>query len=192
MDKFIPISEAAKLTGKTEKTIRRLIKSVAQQMDSHRVDSKDYPIKTKQKGKIFIYLISQSYLEKKFGLEKVSQWGDTSIDIEREKEFLGVDSKNDDIKGSSLEKENNNVYPQDDFIGSLQDHISTLKNQLQEKDQHIKELTERTREANVMLNNLQNKLFLLEQPKAEEPKNDQTAPAKKQSLFSRLFRTKQS
>jgi plasmid maintenance system killer protein len=83
-----------------------------------------------------------------------------------------------------FESEEKNVYSMNDQC--LTDVITLLKQQLQEKDKQIEALIERNRETNIIINNLQNKLLMLEAPKREEQEKKIPAERKKGILKSVL------
>lgn len=87
---------------------------------------------------------------------------------------------------------------QTEIIELLKETTGILKEQLGKKDEQIKdlggkidELIERNRETNILLKGLQDKVFMLEQPKAKPVKQEKTGERgekkEKQGFFNKLF-----
>jgi len=188
MYKFLTIAESALLTGKSEKTIRRIIKKVTTHIGQDRVGESTPEIRLEKRPNGFIYLINQEILEKYLA----GHFGEVDKGRVRQNDQSGQVRLDKDIEETSLEKEKKQVPSYTGDVQILLDYVETLKKQLDTRDFQINELIKRNSETNILLKGLQNKLFLLEQPKAEEPRNDQTEPAKKSSFLSRLFGKKQS
>ena len=71
------------------------------------------------------------------------------------------------------------------------DTITFLKDQIKVKDETIKELLERSRETNILLNRLQNQLLLTGDKKEEKKDREVRADKKSQGIngfFKRLFK----
>jgi hypothetical protein len=180
MAEYLNISQAVSLTGKSPQTIRRLIKNLLVSQDNL---SGDYPnIKKVQTPSGFVYLIEKSFLS-----EKIKNRAYTpSNQTDNQKSDLGSQSDNQEViqesnqmnsqESSNNEKSNdlNSQKTNQNYSLDTQEMFDFLKRQLEEKDTQINQLLERTRESNLIINNLQNKILLLETPK-------------KQGFFARMF-----
>lgn len=176
MQDYITIKEASKLTGKSKITIRRFIKSVHKQannLGTNTDNNQSVIIDNIQVIKIEAREGKQTYLlQKDFLLKYLDNKGFTQDYIQDTNQNTFED-KQDSNQGYN--QGNNQNSTQDANQATTQDYIQTLKEQLKEKDTQINQLLERARESNLIINNLQNKILLLE------------APPKKRGFFARMF-----
>lgn len=185
MAEYLNISQAVSLTGKSPQTIRRLIKNLMVSQDNL---SGDYPnIKKTQTPSGFIYLIEKSFLS-----EKIKNRAYTlNSQTDNQKLYSANQSDNqkdnqesnqiDSQESSNNEKSNdlNSQKTTQNYSLDTQEMFDFLKKQLEQKDNQINQLLERDRESNLIINNLQNKVILLESPK-------------KRGFFARVFGKKKS
>lgn len=180
MQDYITIKEASKLTGKSKITIRRFIKSVYKQandLGTNAGNNQSVTIDNIQVIKIEPREGKQTYLlHKDFLLKNIDNRG-FAQDHTQDTDQKGFEDKQDSNQGYNQGYHQNII--QDANQATTQDYIQTLKEQLKEKDTQINQLLERTRESNLIINNLQNKVLLLE------------SPQKKRGFFGRLFGNKQ-
>lgn len=132
---FLTIKEAIIFTGKSEKTIRRLVKSlVSDDSQKEAIMDSDYPpIKTHKKGK---YLISKEFLTSHFSTPMTTP----------------VNGQKQDMSTQKL-------------IQNLEEENTYLKKQLEVKDQQIQELNDANRETTKIYSELianQQKLTLVD------------------------------
>lgn len=150
-DDFITIRKATQLTGKADITIRRLIKDLIKQDNPEATQM----IKQEQAGGGFIYKINKDYLLKKL---KISE----PIKEPEPKEKKEITE--------SREKTGKTETPE-----IVREMIKTLKSQIYIKDKQIDslgnkidQLIARSREINIILKSLQDRVFLLEGAKMSQ------------------------
>jgi hypothetical protein len=128
---YLTIEEIKKLTGKSEATIRRLVKRLYNDKESVRKQ-----LIKKQKsnnGFSFIYLVDKQFLLNNIGYSKF---------------------------GGSYSQDTYSMPIQNDTLTILKDQLELLKKQLEIKDLQISQLMERDRETNILLKNFQETLKL--------------------------------
>lgn len=134
---FITISEAARLTGQSDVAIMRAIKDYLQQSGVHDEEI----LKKEPRDNGFIYLVNKEVLLGELGKTKDVPQGETSPTPE------------------SLEI----LEAKNEMIATLQKVVDTQDRQIEDLSKKITQLIERDGETNILLKNLQDKLFLLEQ-----------------------------
>ena len=80
------------------------------------------------------------------------------------KDYISI-SFLDSIKNDSKRFKNDSV---NDSTNTSNELIEVLKSQLLEKDKQINELIERSRESNILLSQMQQKVLMLEEPKKKK------------------------
>jgi hypothetical protein len=180
---MLSIAEASQLTGKSQITIRRLIKRLISQDN--------------QKSSQLINLDNTGYrIEKSYLLEQVSSQGQDGYAETNHHEYAKSTHVN-----SQTTMQNEQVSSQ--VIKAKDETIALLTEQLKKKDEQIAELLQRDKERNILFHKFQDAL-MLEAPKntvagsvAEQPQNVKakpqkfkkrekptTPPEKKKGLFS--------
>lgn len=150
---MLTLPQASKQTGKHEDTIRRLIKSLL------KTDQKaKEKIKQEQTPRGFHYLIDEDYL-----LQHLQP-----LHIKKSKNSVnGKTALNQPLRqplnNVAHQPLQNNHQPTYAEIKAKDETIAILKKQLEEKDEQIKTLLERSRETNVLLKGYQDR-YLLEAP----------------------------
>ena len=139
---YLSIKEATEQTGKNEKTIRRLIK---------RNESKKY-IQLKE-GKLYI---NSDYLYNiyKPGHLSTQEFGHLSTQKDGQLDNIEI-PENEENKPDYLKEV---LKSKDDTIQLLSTQIDTLTRQLDNKDTTINQLIERTREQNIIIQSIQEKI----------------------------------
>lgn len=162
MQDYITIKEASKLTGKSKITIRRFIKTVYKQandLGNITDNNQSVIIDNVPVIKIEAREGKQTYfLQKDFLLKNIDNRGFTQ-------DYIQDTNQNNPEDKQNTNQDNHQNNTQDPNQAIAQDYIQTLKDQLKEKDTQINQLLERTRESNLIINSLQNKILLLESPK---------------------------
>jgi hypothetical protein len=192
---MLTLPQASRQTGKHEDTIRRLIKNLLK--TDHQAKEK---IKQEQTPRGFYYLIDEEYL-----LQHLQP-------LQTKKSKNPVNAKiamnqplRQPLNNVAHQPLQNTYQPTYAEVKAKDETITILKKQLEEKDEQIKTLLERSRETNVLLKGYQDR-YLLEAPmqtannapagnslpkseqrKPHKPTKQSTMPnqpQKKKSLFS--------
>ena len=152
MDKHLTVKEATEFTGKSESTIKRLIREITADSDhperSQVTPSHNELEKRKAAGEPYVWKIDKSLLEKRYPQE-------------------GTHAK----ESETLQSQDGGVTDGDRIITVLEKTVAVLKDELIEKNKQIAEFQERQREQNLLIKNFQEQLSLAA-PKAraaEEP-----------------------
>ena len=193
MQEYITIKEAIELTGKSDATIRRLLRRKLKE------DPDAEPgqmIRQEPRGSGFIYTVDKGLLESEGWLPMYppKQAPTQNQDVHRQNaDDDQVDDQADDEQTTETEgvvgsqpptQEGRGVYSQPLFE-ALAGTIDVLKNQLQAKDdqlatrdQHIGRLIEDRERTDILLGNLQNRIYALEAPpkRAEQAVEVESAP----------------
>lgn len=197
MDQHLTVREACKFSGKSESTIKRLIREIMTQPDhadrGMLLPPPEEVERRRKAGDPFIWKINQDLLRRRFP-------GDAS-----EKGSGGSDSTSPMPSGGSADSAAI-IQVLREQLQSKDGQIRTLETQLDRKDDQIKNLNERMHESNVLMRELQARLAIA--APAARPSNDtvveadlrkgtdqsktktETTPARKRSLFGGLFRRK--
>lgn len=181
---YLTIKEAAKLTGKSEITIRRLIKSEpyqdtmqdTMQNSIHQSKLSSLLIKKEKTQKGFIYKV-----QKQFILDKIKLKTKSSDKANDKADDKVVDKVSSDKLSDKISHE---------IILTLKEQLHIKDKQIENLSRKIDELIERDRETNIILKGLQDKFFLLEAPKKETPQNNaprQKTKEKKKSFLNLLL-----
>ena len=126
MENYLSISEAVSNYGKSESTIRSIVRLASKKKGALKHEAL-------KNGSKKIY-ISIEYLDSKFKIVNNRSKGVNDT--------LGSDTSNE--------------------------LIEVLKSQLLEKDKQINELIERSRESNILLSQMQQKVLMLDEPKKKK------------------------
>jgi len=163
---MLTLPQASKQTGKHEDTLRRLIKNLLKTD----LQAKE-KIKQEQTVRGFHYLIDEEYL-----LQHLQP-------LQTKKSKKSVNNKA--ASNQPLHQPMNNVAhqpltnkPQPSYaeVKAKDETIAILKNQLEEKDEQIKTLLERSRETNILLKGYQDK-YLLDVPGMNQKPAKSTQPS---------------
>ena len=175
MNEFITIKEAGKLTGKSEVTIRRLIKRA---LKSEYAEA-DQLITQKRTPSGFIYTMDTAFLEHEGLLPAhptTQEGSQTTHEHKPDTEADQVDEQAQPEKLPESEGEQGDHSPtqgpeqvdSQPLVSALVGTIEVLKNQLSAKDDQIRAFQNAQERHDVLLKNLQDKIYLLEQPEPVE------------------------
>jgi len=128
---YLTINEACNISGKSNITIRRLIKNL-----------KKPDVKKQKTATGFIYLISKDYLTTQLTTQE-------PIHVTTQK-----------IKIDTIQAQNQTTQATTQLINHLTTQNEFLKEQIRQKDKQIDEINSRLKEANVINIGLQSKLAL--------------------------------
>ena len=148
MDQHLTVKEATKLTGKSESTIKRLIRDIT--ADATHDDRKsilpthDELERLRDAGEPYVWKVDRMLLLKRYPQETQSEEGSSRTD--KRDQAATSDSQ---LVDSLRER-----------LVSQDDQIQTLKTQLDRKDGQIDNLNERMRETNILMKELQQKLAI--------------------------------
>jgi molecular chaperone GrpE (heat shock protein) len=145
-DNVITIKEASTKYSKAEITIRRLIRSIVQneQSDDRQFiyPRPDEVQKLKKQQKPFTYTVNELLLDKVFGeVAKVNE----------------AKKKTEEKKAE---------FDQNEYFALLKEQLSVKDEQIRALNQSLDEMTMRTRETNILMKGMQEKIFQL--PTAQE------------------------
>ncbi|MCA8996506.1 MAG: hypothetical protein KDA80_05970 [Planctomycetaceae bacterium] len=189
MDQFLPIKDAVKLTGKSESTIKRMIREVVNDPghdDRSLILPSSEEIEEKRKsGEPYIWRIHRDLLLKRFPPEDGSEPSGANP----------VQTADQD-RGSTQIME---VLREQ--LQSKDRQIATLETQLDRKDQQIHSLNERMHETHILMNELQKRLAIAPPVQNAESATEkgtaraEAKPASAKSIWTRpitdvLFRRK--
>ena len=146
MNEFITIEEAKILTGKSDKTLRRLIGQLSRQPSTQSLVKKD------EKGR---WLISSTHL-----LHESDQVNDQANDQAESTQTP-----------SQMSTQSPGQTPGHDLAIFQDKVLDIMRAQLEEKDRQIQQLSERLREAHILNRDLQQRL--LPGPTADRPEEPQ-------------------
>lgn len=134
---YMTVQEAVSFTNKSEKTIRRLVKSlVKEDKESGQTISQDTDkIKVDEKNGKAYYLLSRSFLVEKYRLYLFGH-----------------------MTGQRTEHQSKKTASSKD----LERYIAFLEGQIKVKDEQINNFQERDKEHNILIKGLQERVFLLE------------------------------
>lgn len=205
MDQHLTVSEARQFTGKSESTIKRLLREIV--ADPQHVD------------RPFI-LPSADEVERRKAAREPYAWKiDRQLLLRRFPQESPLENRGTTASGQPTAPAELAMQVLQEQLKSKDEQLRTLEKQLDRKDEQIANLNERMRESNVLMRELQQRLAIAApqpvasetfvEPKKPTPKSEdgvKTSPAKssvvktpnkspkkpKQSgLWSRLFRSSQ-
>lgn len=197
MDQHLTVSEARQFTGKSESTIKRLLRDIVG--DPQHVDrpfvlpSADEVERRKAAKEPYVWKIDRQLLLRRFPQDETPAAGSGGVPT-------GPAGSPNDLVMQVLQEQ----------LKSKDEQLRTLEKQLDRKDEQIASLNDRMRESNVLMRELQQRLAITA-PKpatsetvvdsADAPTNTPSKPAptktpsikpkakaKKPGLWSRLFR----
>jgi len=161
MDQHLTVREARALTGKSDSTLKRLIREVTADPDhadrSQILPSPEEVERRRNAGDVFVWKINRDFLLTRFP--------------ESNKEGSGASP-------STLETESRNgnaeaiIQVLRDQLVSKDRQLQTLETQLDRKDEQIKSLNDRMHETNTLMRELQVRLAIA--PPAASPTTDAT------------------
>lgn len=187
MNDFITIEEAKILTGKSDKTLRRLIGQLSRYPSTQNLVKKD------EKGR---WLVRSTHL-----LQESDQVNDQAND-QAESSQMSTQAP-----GQTPSQMSTQTTGQD--LAIFQDKVlDIMRAQLEEKDRQIQQLSERLREAHILNRDLQQRLLPgptterpdepqkqapqpAPQPVREAVKREVPPPPPKKSFWQRLFKSNQ-
>ncbi|MCI5057939.1 MAG: hypothetical protein MRY83_17630 [Flavobacteriales bacterium] len=139
---FLTIEEAIAQTGKSESTIRRLIRSLSN------TDEKKFLKKERLANGGYKYRISKEFLQEKYG--KLNAAKETPKKEKPVKKRSNDPAPNTDITNLDIALQ---------YIESLERQIRVKDTQLLERDKQISELIDRDRESNILLDKINDALI---------------------------------
>ena len=141
----LTVSESIKLTGKSESTIKRMLREIvadSQNPDRALIDpSHDEVERRKAAGDSYVWRIAPELLMKRFP-------PDSNADAAAAESPFGQPASN--LVVNILQEQ----------LRSKEDQIRTLETQLDRKDEQITNLNERQRETNILMQELQQRLAI--------------------------------
>jgi len=148
MDQHLSVKDAIKFTGKSESTIKRLIREVAADPDgSDRqfiLPSHEEVEKRRESGEPYVWKIDRALLEKRYPQEAGAEEGSQPTSC------TGT-------RGATAEA---SVTVLREQLQSKDRQIETLEKQLDKKDEQIGNQNERMREQNILMKDLQQRLSI--------------------------------
>jgi len=148
MDQHLSVKDAIKFTGKSESTIKRLIREIAADPDSSDrqfiLPSHDEVEKRRESGEPYVWKISKELLEKRYPQEPSSEEGSPTVGT------TGAVGATGDAIMTVLREQ----------LQSKDRQIETLEKQLDKKDEQIGNQNERMREQNILMKDLQQRLAI--------------------------------
>ncbi len=152
MNELLSVSEARKLTGKSESTIKRMIREITadeNHEDRGLIEPTHEELERRKEAKEpYVWKIAKSLLEKRYPVHEGSQshGHDTGHGV-------GDSNVNDMVQSQLIELLQTQLAGKDD-------QIKTLEVQLDRKDEQISNLNERTKEVHILMQTLQKRLEL--------------------------------
>lgn len=181
---FLTVKEATKHVGKSESTIKRLLREITgnpDHVDRYLIEPPhDEVERRKEAGEPYVWKISTELLEKRYPPETTSEEG--SDDPEKTEPNGAV---TDAIVAVLREQ-----------LRSKDRQIETLEKQLDRKDEQISNNNERMREQNILMKELQERLAIAPPQKpadivldaqAEEGNSQDSTESRKESIWKRNF-----
>jgi hypothetical protein len=161
---MITLPQASKQTGKHEDTIRRLIKNLLK-TDPQAKEK----IKQEQTVRGFHYLIDEEYLLQH--LQPLQKRNSKNSGNDKTASNQPPHQPLNNVAHQPLKNSSQGMYqPTYAEVKAKDETIAILKKQLDEKDEQIKTLLERSRETNILLKGYQDK-YLLEAPQEKKEEN---------------------
>ncbi|WP_298861981.1 hypothetical protein [uncultured Gimesia sp.] len=159
VDQHLNVKEACKLVGKSESTIKRLIREVASDVNH---DDRQFILpnheeveRRKATKEPYVWKLDQQLLLRRFPHDSIEEEGSQSVNGSGKRE----------ASDSNLESALR------DQIRSLETQNTLLVSQLDRKDGQISNLNERMRESNILMKELQQRLAITA-PASEPPVQD--------------------
>lgn len=147
MDQHLTVKEAVNLTGKSESTIKRLIRDIVNQPDhpdrGFILPPQDEVERRRKAGEPYVWKIDRQLLLRRFPQEEAAEEGSRTVAAG------GGDSHAAPIIEVLREQ-----------LQSKDRQIQTLETQLDRKDKQIENLNERMHESNILMNELQKRLAI--------------------------------
>lgn len=147
MDQHLTVKEAVKLTGKSESTIKRLIREVVKESNHVDRDSilppHDDVERRREAGEPYIWKIDRQLLLRRFPQEESTEEGS------KDRRSTSTDNNSAPIIEVLREQ-----------LQSKDRQLQTLETQLDRKDEQIGALNERMRESNILMKELQEKVAI--------------------------------
>lgn len=144
-DRWATVVEARKLTGKSESTIKRLVREIVadpEHPDRREIQPSHEEVeRLRAAGEPYVWRISTALLLRRFPLKERPEVGDTPA-------AAGTQSR--DLVVQVLQEQ----------LRSKDEQFRSLEKQLDRKDEQIANLNERQRETNILMKELQQRLAL--------------------------------
>jgi hypothetical protein len=158
MDEFITIKEASKIAGKSELTIRRLIKKALLSPTDRKLIKREP--QSNSKNSPFVYKLHKSLIT------QVSSQVISQMITQAEPLTSQARGKH---KGGATQVSSQMISQMGDTIGILKAQLEVKDTQIKDLSHKVGEFIERQRETNILLKGLQDKMLLLEAHR--EPKS---------------------
>ncbi len=147
MDQHLSVTEARKLTGKSDSTIKRMIREIVQDAGhaerSFILPSHDEVERRKKSNEPYVWKIDRELLRRRFDVG-----GQSAEPVEAPPQAAGGGEQS--IVFQVLREQ----------LKSKDDQLRTLETQLDRKDDQISNLNERMRESNILMKELQQRLAI--------------------------------
>ncbi len=147
MDQHLTVKEAVSLTGKSESTIKRLIREIVNHPDhsdrGYILPPQDEVERRRQAGEPYVWKIDRQLLLRRFPQEETGEEGSRT-----------AASGGGDQNAAPI------IEVLREQLQSKDRQIQTLETQLDRKDTQIENLNERMHESNVLMNELQKRLAI--------------------------------
>jgi hypothetical protein len=172
---FLTIKEAGELAGRSEITIRRLIKHLLKSPTDETTQMIKQERQSDNPQSPFIYRVSSELIRRSFNLPTHE-----TTQVNTQEQPVDYTPTNQVPTQTTTQEQEVSNQPQETPTQMLREVVDLLKDQVRIKDTQIEglsktvdQLIERDRETNIILKGLQDRLYLLEAP--EKPKPDITA-----------------
>ena len=160
---MLTLPQAGKLTGRHEDTVRRLIKRLLK-TDPQAAEK----IKQEETVRGFHYLVDQEYLLQHLQPLQDTQHPQSDVTSERASDQPYYQPLNKGKHQPSHQAQQQGLnQPTHAELKAKDETIAILKKQLEQKDEQIRQLIERGREANILLKGYQDK-YLLDAPRDQQ------------------------
>lgn len=198
MSSFLIVKDAVKYCGKSESTLKRLIREITADPDHEDrslIDPGHDDLEAKKEaGEPYVWKIHTDLLDKRYGVDESASTSPAS------KPKAETDSSNETIVALLREQ----LESRDKQLETKDRQIETLEKQLDRKDDQISSQNERMREQNILMKDLQQRLSIAAPGQQADVVNSQPVKegsdstkkhAEKSSIWTRefrLFRRRQS
>jgi len=169
MDQHLTVTEARKLTGKSDSTIKRMIREVTADPKhperSFILPSHDDVERRKAAGEPYVWKIDRELLRRRFDTPQPEATAETPT-------ASGSGGGEHDVVLQVLREQ----------LKSKDEQLRTLETQLDRKDEQISNLNERMRESNILMKELQQRLAIT--APAKPPASAEVVDAQQQGTAS--------
>jgi len=146
---YLTLEEAKTLTGKSESTLRRLVKSCLLNKSQKKLIKK-----RKLKNGGYQYLIAQTILQDRYKLSTLNALGRKSPEKNKNKNANTIKEK-----GLAKDSNNESVTILKQYINTLEKQLEVKDTQINDKSKQINELLERDKESHLLLDRINEALI---------------------------------